>query len=74
MKDNAPNLTAAHEAIYLMRNYGTTADVQAAAGIRKAWIEEHGETSMFDFLCMLGAIYTAGRIEGIRSERGRRKE
>lgn len=71
MKDN---LTAAHEVIRLMRNYGTTADIQAAITIREAWDEEQGESNTFDFLCMLGAIYTAGRIDGIRSERNRRKK
>lgn len=74
MKKNVYDMTAVREAIYITHNYGTTAEVEAAINIRQAWAHEYGENEAFDFLCMLGAIYTAGRIDGVRSERRRRKE
>lgn len=70
-----PELITPHEAAELSDKYGTTDDIYRADDIYKAFIELKGSESdnRWKFLYAIAAIYTAGRIQGIREERSRRK-
>lgn len=62
------------EVVQLYARYGGSLDIRQALDIRNEWDRCFGEENMWDFCRMFGAIYTAGRIAGIRSERRRRRK
>ena len=69
-------LASPEEVISIYRKHGTISSLHAAEAIWKAW-RLHGRTTgdaVYDFDCLLGAIFEAGRVQGIREERFRRKE
>lgn len=62
------------EAAELSSKYGTMDDINRADDIYKAYLKCKGNEniSRWHFLRAIAAIYTAGRIQGIREERARR--
>ena len=63
------------EIVELFDKHGTAEAIADAAAIFYEW-QEHGRKNtdrLFDSLCILGAIFEAGRIQGIREERSRRR-
>lgn len=61
--------------VELFDRFGTSEAIADGAAIFYEW-QEHGRKStdrLFDSLCILGAIFEAGRIQGIREERSRRR-
>ena len=61
------------EAIELGK-HGTLDEIRIAKAILETTLEQAGGTDEFKYLCGLANIYTAGRIQGIREERAKRKE
>ena len=64
------------EIVELFDRFGTSEAIADGAAIFYEW-QEHGKKStdrLFDSLCLLGAVFEAGRIQGIREERRRRRE
>ena len=61
--------------VELFGRFGTSEAIADGAAIFYAWQERGGKSTdgLFDSLCLLGALYEAGRIQGIREERRRRK-
>ena len=63
------------EIVELFDRFGTAEAIADAAAIFYEW-QERGKKNtdrLFDRLCLLGAIFEAGRIQGIREERSRRR-
>ena len=60
--------------LLLYRRHATIECMQRAEEIETAWRrEDHTGDRLFAYYGMLGAIYEAGRIQGIRDERARRR-
>ena len=67
-------LISPQEAITIARKFGTVDTIDIALELCKEW---NSQTSTdiwtghrdFSFMCMLSAIFDAGRIQGIREER-----
>ena len=67
-------LITPEEAVELSHNYATTKEIYIVKAIVEEWGEKYGRDyihRVFDFYCMLSAIFTAGRIQGKREERAR---
>lgn len=61
------------EVVELCRNYGKWGAVDVALEMRDAWGTQYDDPQ-FDFVCMLGAIFEAGYIQGKREERMKQAE
>ena len=57
-----------------LSEFNTAADLYRAHDIVTAWGKRHKNDSTFDYMCMCAMIYTAGRVQGIREERAKRKQ
>ena len=68
----APTLITPQE-VAALREYITLDELQKAAAVARALPPEDTGDLMYDHYCMLSAIYAAGRIQGIREERARRR-
>lgn len=70
-----PELITPQEAAALSDKFGTTDDIYRADDIYKEFmkLKDSESDNRWKFLCAIAAIYTAGRIQGIREERSRRK-
>lgn len=75
-------LTDPAETVKLYRSYGTTFDVNQAMAVAMEYQRQvkpsyrewrYKTIGDGDVLWMLGAIYEAGRLQGIREERRKRK-
>jgi len=70
-----PELITPQEAAALSDKFGTTDDIYRADDIYNEFMKMKDSESdnRWKFLRAIAAIYTAGRIQGIREERSRRK-
>ena len=64
-------LITPQEAVELSYNHGYLSTIYAAKAIADEWGRKY-EDRVFDFYCMLSAVYTAGYIQGKREERAAR--
>ncbi len=76
MNTTPPELITAQEAATLSFNFGTTDDIFRANDIYNEFMKLKGYESdaRWKFLCAIAAIYTAGRIQGIREERRKKHD
>lgn len=77
-KNKCPELITPQEAIDLSSKYGTVESIDRAHSIAEAVKEREdavcfGKDPRWIYLIALGTIYDAGRIQGIREERLKRK-
>lgn len=74
-KQDTPQLITAQEAVKLSRRAGTIDSLELARNIAIEWkrTSDGNNDPIFNYLCMLGAIYDAGRIQGIREQRQTRR-
>lgn len=70
-----PELITPQEAAALSNKFGAADDIYRADDIYNEFMKLKSSESdnRWKFLCAIAAIYTAGRIQGIREERSRRK-
>lgn len=76
MKALPPVLITPAEATALSLTAGGTESIYRAKDIYDAFLpvaHEQGYTDSFAFMCALATIYDAGRIQGIRECRNRKK-
>ena len=71
-----PELITPQEAAALSDKFGTTDDIYRADDIYKEFMKLKGSESdnRLKILCAIAAIYTAGRIQGIREERRKKRD
>jgi len=80
-KKSPPELITAEEITAIMEEAGDTEDICRARAIALAYKpkEKHAKAilsicfEMFDFACLLSNVYQAGRVQGIREERQKRR-
>lgn len=77
-KNAAPELITPEEAAELTHKAGTVDDSSRGEAIYNTYIEttppeKIAKYRSFVAFCAIGAVYTAGRIQGIREERQRRR-
>lgn len=66
-------MITAEEAAELAKNYSTLDDLFTADEIYKAAMKGRSRDTKWEIMCSLAAVYIAGRVQGIREERQRRK-
>ena len=68
-------LVTTEEAIRLVRKYGDLEDLETAREIYLKYMGDYFKGRDIEWHCFsaMAAIYTAGRVQGIREERQRRK-
>lgn len=71
-KRQFPELITPEDAITLC-HFNTLDDLSRAHDLGEAWKTLYSDDPKFDTVCKLAMIYTAGRIQGIREERAKRK-
>ena len=71
MNTTPPELITSQEAATLSFNFGTTDDIFRANDIYNEFmkLKDYESDDRWKFLRAIAAIYTAGRIQGIREER-----
>lgn len=71
-----PELIAPQEAAALSAKFGTTNDIYRANDIYKEFmkLKDSESDNCWKFLRAIAAIYTAGRIQGIREERRKKRD
>ena len=71
-----PELITPQEAAALSDKFGTNDDIYRADDIYKEFMKLKSSESdnLWKFLCAIGTIYTAGRIQGIREERRKKRD
>lgn len=64
------------EVVALSHKYSTTESMYAAFDVWAAWVRDGHKKREADWelRCMLSAIFDAGRLQGIREERARRRK
>lgn len=69
------NLVTAEEIVELFRHQGTFDEIGNAKAIIEEWqrtsTSDSAKDGAWDFSLMIGCIYAAGRIQGIREERAK---
>ena len=60
------------EVVKLSKEQGTVGTIDIVAEIEKAWGKQY-DTPLYNYYCMLSAVYTAGYIQGKREERARKR-
>ena len=76
-KNTPPELITAREAAELSKRHGTLDDIYRADDIYNAFYELKDipdKDFRFAFLCAIGTVYAAGRIQGIREERRKKHD
>lgn len=68
-------MITAEEAAELARKFSTLDDLFTAEEIYTAAMKgrESSRVTKWEIMCSLAAVYIAGRVQGIREERSRRK-
>ena len=76
MSTTPPELITPQEAAALSAEFGTTDDIFRAEEIYNEFLKLKGAVNdtRWKFMCAIGAIYTAGRIQGIREERRKKRD
>lgn len=71
-----PELIAPQEAAALSAKFGTTDDIFRAEEIYNEFLKLKGaeNDTRWKFLCAISTIYIAGRIQGIREERRKKRD
>lgn len=74
-KKQYPALITAEEAVRVGQAAGECESIHRVTEIYHEWKKspQFPDSPGYDFWCMLAAMYDAGRIQGIREERSRRK-
>lgn len=74
-KKESPQLITTEEAVTLCIKFATLDDVYTAEDIYLAYMDKVKDTrdERYVEMCTLAAIYSAGRIQGIREERAKRR-
>lgn len=74
-KKESPQLITTEEAVTLCIKFATLDDVYTAEDIYLAYMDKVKDTrdESYAEMCALAAIYSAGRIQGIREERAKRR-
>lgn len=75
-KKESPQLITTEEAVTLCIKFATLDDIDTAEDIYLAYMDKVKDTrdKRYAEMCVLAAIYSAGRIQGIREERAKRKQ
>ena len=74
MIGNTPALVTPEEVVRLALSYATARDVWIALDIANEWKKQaSGKDGDFSLYWLYAAIFEAGRIQGIREERNRRR-
>lgn len=60
------------EVVKLSKEQGTVGTIDIVTEIEKAWGTQY-DTPLYNYYCMLSAVYTAGYIQGKREERTRKR-
>lgn len=72
-KRQFPKLITPEEAIALCP-FNTLEELSRAHDLGATWKTLYSDDPKYDMVCKLAMIYTAGRIQGIREERAKRKQ
>lgn len=75
-KKESPQLITTEEAVTLCAKFATLDDIYTAEDIYLAYIDKVKDTrdERYAEMCVLAAVYSAGRIQGIREERAKRRQ
>lgn len=80
-KTDPEQLVTAEEVVAIMAKAGDVEDIRRAREVAEAYPAENKGTAAFlsvlfnewDFMCLLSNVYQAGRIQGIREQRQKRR-
>lgn len=72
-KRTPPTMINPVETVELCLQYGTIDSGSIAVEIANRYEERTPYTGRYRLFCLLGTVYEAGRLQGIREERARRK-